>query len=112
MRFPKVSTTNINGLPLGYTEVEYLEGTGTQYIDTSIAPNYNTKIETVISGINDNSYPNGVSWFLGSRTANQVNGFGVFYNKNEQKFYSAFGNIQTSTNLSKTNIYDQLDLFV
>ena len=47
MRFPKVSTTNINGLPLGYTEVEYLEGTGTQYIDTGYIPNNNSEIEIV-----------------------------------------------------------------
>ena len=32
-------------LPSGYTELEYLESTGTQYIDTGYKPNGNTKVE-------------------------------------------------------------------
>ena len=47
MRFPKVSSTNVNGLPLGYTEVEYLESSGTQYIDTGIAGSSTLKIEMI-----------------------------------------------------------------
>ena len=39
MRFPKVSTTkNVNGIPENYTEVEYIESTGTQWIDTGVIP--------------------------------------------------------------------------
>ena len=32
-------------LPSGYTQVEYIESTGTQYIDTGIIPTNNTKFE-------------------------------------------------------------------
>lgn len=32
-------------LPSGYTELEYIESTGTQYIDTGIKPNQDTSIE-------------------------------------------------------------------
>lgn len=31
------------GLPAGYQEVEYIESTGTQYIDTKFTPNFNTR---------------------------------------------------------------------
>ena len=31
------------GLPNGYTELEYIESTGTQYIDTKVKPTVNTK---------------------------------------------------------------------
>jgi len=92
--------------------VEYLESTGTQYINTGYAPSYNTKLEMLADGINDASYPEGVSWFFGSRTANQVNGFGGYYNKNEQKLYGAFGNNQLSASLSKTLLYNKKVLVV
>lgn len=36
---------NLSGLPSGYTQLEYIESTGTQYIDTGIIPTDETKIE-------------------------------------------------------------------
>lgn len=36
-------------LPLGYTEVEYIQSSGTQYIDTGFKPNSNTKYDLVAS---------------------------------------------------------------
>lgn len=35
------------GLPAGYQEVEYIESTGAQYIDTKYIPNQNTEIESI-----------------------------------------------------------------
>lgn len=32
-------------LPSGYTQLEYIESTGTQYIDTGVVPDSNTKVE-------------------------------------------------------------------
>ena len=32
-------------LPSGYTRLEYIESTGTQYIDTGVVPDANTKVE-------------------------------------------------------------------
>lgn len=37
------------GLPAGYQEVEYIESTGTQYIDTGIIGNSNIGIKAVCS---------------------------------------------------------------
>ena len=42
------SSENINGLPIGFQEVEYLQSSGTQYIDTGITGNINTKIEAKV----------------------------------------------------------------
>lgn len=35
---------NKGKLPIGYTELEYIESTGTQYINTGIVPNNNTRV--------------------------------------------------------------------
>ena len=41
----KVGVNNSDfGLPVGYTELVYIQSTGTQYIDTGFAPNYNTRV--------------------------------------------------------------------
>lgn len=39
---------NSYGLPSGYTKLEYIESSDTQYIDTGIKPDVNTKIEAII----------------------------------------------------------------
>lgn len=46
--YPAAVTPVLKGssrLPSGYTELEYIESTGTQYIDTGIKPNQDTSIE-------------------------------------------------------------------
>ena len=40
------ATPSWGALPDGYTELQYIESTGTQYIDTNFAPNNNTSVET------------------------------------------------------------------
>ena len=40
---------NSNFFPEGYKEVEYIESTGTQYIDTGYVPKTNTKLELTLS---------------------------------------------------------------
>ena len=56
------------GMPSRYQEVEYIENTGTQYIDTGYVPNPNTEIETKLKVVEwaTSSY-GGV---FGSRTSN------------------------------------------
>ena len=40
---------NAKGLPSGYAELEYIENTGTQYINTGVVPTKQTKIEIEVS---------------------------------------------------------------
>lgn len=76
---------------LEYTELEYIESTGTQYIDTGVVNNQNIYIEDIISGQSDGGYLNGseadwqskfkwgFSWgkpYIGYKTSNQ-NGTGT-----------------------------------
>lgn len=49
-------------LPDEYQEVEYIEGTGTQYIDTGYYPNQNTKFEIRYLILEAGCAPAGVRW--------------------------------------------------
>ena len=62
-----------NGLPVGFTEVEYLESTGTQYIDTGLRLTQNNAIE-VCYKINSIS---GFSGVVGARTSASSNNISV-----------------------------------
>ena len=49
LRIPYTVTFDDNQLPSGYQRVEYIESTGTQYIDTDYVPKTNTKVELDLS---------------------------------------------------------------
>lgn len=63
-------------LPDGYTELEYLQSTGTQYIDTGFKPNNNSKIVTTLQFVSSSS---GNKFCLGARTSNNVGRFSLGY---------------------------------
>jgi len=69
----KIYGNSIQGkLPSEYQQVEYIESTGTQYIDTGIKLNQDSKIITEIQLTNDGSQPNAI---FGSRTSSTENNF-------------------------------------
>lgn len=58
-------------LPSGYTELEYIQSNGTQYIDTGFKPNQDTKISITVD------FPlSGTTWLYGCRTSAQLNKLG------------------------------------
>ena len=58
-------------LPDGYTELEYIESTGTQYIDTEFKPNQNTRVAGVFKTIDiDIPY-----FWWGARTSSETMNF-------------------------------------
>ena len=61
-------------LPSGYTRLEYIEGTGTQYIDTGYFPCELTRVVTAITPTSGNT-TNGV---FGGRTDNNVSTFSLW----------------------------------
>lgn len=61
-------------LPSGYTQLEYIEGTGTQYIDTGYFPCELTRVVTAITPTSGNT-TNGV---FGGRTGNNVSTFSLW----------------------------------
>ena len=66
------------GLPDGYTELEYIQSTGTQYINTGFQPNQNTEISaTAYLTAQDAG-----AWLFGARNANSVATFGFLTYEN------------------------------
>ena len=59
-----------HNLPSGYTELQYIESTGTQYIDTGIIPTNRTSISAKATVLNLNSGPS----FFGSLSGNPLVG--------------------------------------
>ena len=76
----EVATVTIGGsvdLPEGYTPLEYIEGDGTQYLDTGFIPDSNTRV------VLDGQYLGGSSetyrYILGAMTSAQSNRYSVMY---------------------------------
>lgn len=62
-------------LPEGYTELEYIQSSGTQYIDTGFKPNQDTR---VVINVTDVSASSGIASLFGGRTANGVSSFSMW----------------------------------
>lgn len=60
-------------LPDGYTEVQYIQSSGTQYVDTGFQPNNNTKIEVDVKLTNTKCH------VFGARTSWKNNAFALFW---------------------------------
>ena len=113
-------------LPSGYTELEYIESTGTQYIDTGIYPDKNTEIEMVVKTNGPGSqYIFGVSnkrymptqtrandcldfYFDGLHIVSSVVGYTDFHKveiKNQSFIVdgTTFGSFATENNFTQTN---------
>lgn len=62
-------------LPEGYTELEYIQSSGTQYIDTGFKPNQDTR---VVINVTDVSASSGIASLFGGRTTNGVSSFSMW----------------------------------
>lgn len=67
-------TEVVSALPDGYVQLEYIESTGTQYIDTGFKPNQNTR---VVADMNV-SLKTTIQALFGARHSYQSNSFNVF----------------------------------
>ena len=74
-------------LPSGYTQLEYIESTGTQYIDTGFKPNQNTRVvmDAQMTSIS------GAAFYFGARATGYVDSFGVLYSASAKAMRSAYG---------------------
>ena len=92
-------------LPEGYTELEYLESTGTQYIDTGFIPNQDTRVETKIN----TSVVNASKFIFGSRIDITTDAYTVFMRNNFQ-IVSSYNN---SNNVESGFTYSlETDIFI
>ena len=87
-------------------KLEYIESSGTQYIDTLYMPNTYTSIEMKASNFSDDSFaasPTG-TWLCGARQGYLNRAFGFYYNQSSRQMYYAFGN--QMPNVSYNSLYD------
>ena len=73
--------SNIDRLPNEYKELDYIESTGTQYIDTGYKPSINTSFETIFSTKTSTSDTN----LFGSRNAGNNQDYTVWINTSSNK---------------------------
>ena len=88
----------ISRLPQGYQEVEYIESSGTQFIDTGFVPNDNTEIILVFT--NNNATTGNYDCIFGTRTtASNDNTFALWIDTNRRfgAFYVTDGTGQALT---------------
>ena len=69
------------GLPSGYRRLEYIQSSGTQYIDTGFAPNQDTRVFCdVVFVASSTAY-----WLFGARNGNQDRTFGFLTYDNKYR---------------------------
>lgn len=84
----------VSKLPEGYTEVEYIQSSGTQYIDTGFVPNNNTRVVMDITVLNGT-----VSSFFGARKGSTDSSFTAFC-LGTTSLRSDYGSSQKSLSIS------------
>lgn len=82
-------------LPSGYTQVEYIESSGTQYIDTGFKPSNNSR---VVMDIQASEFKN--RWLFGSRTSSTSASFAVGL-MSTSTVHSEYGSANTTATVSK-----------
>lgn len=86
----------LTDIPIEFTEVEYIQSNGTQYIDVGLKANGNTGLDIIFSNSITNDLP-----VLGSRTSWSSNSFSI--NWANGKYAFNYGNYALSQNLT-TNV--------
>lgn len=102
------------GLPEGYTQIKYIQSSGSQYIDSNVVPNQNTRLEMKIDMLSNDT----TVGIFGGRTSADNSSF-VLWKISETAFRSDYGNttkvnvdvnprgiIEIDKNKNKTTIND------
>ena len=88
-----------NILPSGYTQVDYIESSGTQYIDTGFIPNQDTSVYAKISTLTVS--PTGNKTIFGSRVSSISGHFGITIGATQ--WFTGYGTNQINTGLIATS---------
>lgn len=84
---PEEPPEPVGPLPDGYTELEYIQSSGEQYIDTGVSPNQDTRI-TMTAMLTE--APSEFAAFFGARTGGNSQ-FWLFWNENSNIFQGRYG---------------------
>ena len=97
----------MSGLPSGYTQLEYIRSSGTQYVDTGIKPNQNTRV------LMDARLDQGSACYLygcrGDNAAGYNNRFGIMYTGTFFRSDFGVGNGLTFPSTIRTSVRYQMD---
>ena len=86
----------------GYTRLEYIESTGTQYIDTGFKPNQDTRVVADMYLLSTNSNV-AADCLFGARTSASSKAFAVQYNNTSGRLQYFYGDGNTYTSSSIPN---------
>lgn len=89
-------------LPAGYTELEYIESTGTQYIDTGFKPNNNTRVVLDFQMTGENSLA--ANDLFGARTSASSKAFAIQWNTSNDYFQHFYNNGYDNLDFGDFNI--------
>lgn len=90
-------------LPAGYTELAYIQSTGTQHLDTLFKPNNHTRV--VIDFRSTFSTANSPKGLLGSRNSSDIGMFAFLYSNRIDPNYNGVGKSVTVDSLQR-HVYD------
>lgn len=93
-------------LPDGYTELEYIQSSGTQCIDTGFKPDQDTRLVMDVQILG--SMPTH-QWIYGTRRASKSQSFGFFWNQANEMFGACYGSGQEDID-SSVEMTDRLQI--
>lgn len=102
-----INFINKKSTNLKYTRLEYIEATGTQYIDTKVKGSGKLRVEMSIKNEKDTTN----YWLLGSRDERTVNTYAIQLNSNWETFVSSYNtNADNSLSLSTTEAKSKMNI--
>ena len=90
--FSKLDVITPPRLPDGYIRLDYIESSGTQYIDTLFIPDSNTKVVMDAQMIGFNSEEDSQA-FYGVRTNNREGWYALYYNTAGKRYTLGYGSL-------------------
>ena len=94
--YPTFSAIAEVGLPEGYLQLSYIQGSGTQYIDTGFKPNNNTRVVMDVESVADGTFA-----FFGIRDSETTNAY-ILWQLNSTSIRSDYGANQIQQTVDST----------
>ena len=94
--YPTFSAIAEVGLPEGYLQLSYIQGSGTQYIDTGFKPNNNTRVVMDVESVADGTFA-----FFGTRDTETTNAY-ILWQLSSTSIRSDYGTDQVQQTVDST----------
>ena len=94
--YPTFSAIAEVGLPEGYLQLSYIQGSGTQYIDTGFKPNNNTRVVMDVESVADGTFA-----FFGTRDTETTNAY-ILWQLSDTSIRSDYGANQVQQMVDST----------